>query len=94
MGELGSTEADQGTHLKYLACVIYEANTIDVDQVGDYGRIDKSTGEFEKEGNIYDEARFADILASHPPVKEPPGSGVVLCSENVKKLKGGAGFTT
>lgn len=37
-------------------------------QVGDYGTLDRTSGEFVKEGNIYREEAFAELVAQIGPV--------------------------
>ncbi|KAJ7176095.1 hypothetical protein C8R43DRAFT_974971 [Mycena crocata] len=53
-------------------------------EVGDYGQIDKKTGIFGKEGNIYktpETAEIAAIAAAHPPELGAPEEDMIILSE-------------
>jgi hypothetical protein len=53
--------------------------------VGDYGTINKKTGEFEKEGNIYEHESTAALAANHLPVTAPPDDTFIVSSYGVKR---------
>ena len=57
--------------------------------MGDYGEIDKKSGEFEKEGNIYDEDGTAGVAAGHPPLTAPRDHVFEISSQNVKRVEFG-----
>ena len=46
---------------------IYTVQCFDTVQVGDYGRINRKTGEFEVEGNVYKHSSTAEKAALFPP---------------------------
>jgi len=54
--------------------------------VGDYGTIDKKTGYFEKEGNIYSHPNIVEMAAKHPPVEATKENYMMIQSEDVKGL--------
>ncbi|KAJ7719437.1 hypothetical protein DFH07DRAFT_314285 [Mycena maculata] len=54
-------------------------------KVGDYGTIDKDTGGFEKEGNIYEYAATAALAANYPPETTAPDDEMVIASETAQK---------
>jgi len=68
-------------------------------KVGDYGTVDKHTGEFEKDGNIYDdnEHDLADIVKAYPPEDVAADNTFVVTSIGVKsrefQLGANAGLT-
>ncbi|KAJ6532885.1 hypothetical protein DFH09DRAFT_1043901 [Mycena vulgaris] len=53
-------------------------------KVGDYGTVDKATGQFEKDGNIYDDAETAALAAGYPPQTIPPDEKMVITSETTQ----------
>jgi hypothetical protein len=54
-------------------------------QVGDYGTVNKETGEFLKNGNIYeDDNDLTDVAKAHPPEDEAVGSPFVVMSRDVE----------
>ncbi|KAJ7202595.1 hypothetical protein GGX14DRAFT_370161 [Mycena pura] len=57
--------------------------------VGDYGTIDKETGRFEVDGNIYDDPVTAALAAAHPPAPAPPDETLVITAET----EGGCDFS-
>ena len=67
-------------------------------QVGDYGRPDKQTGQFNREGNIYDDmhiyedASIAGLVKDHPPQLAAREEVYIAASKEVKRgdLKLGA----
>jgi hypothetical protein len=36
-------------------------------KVGDYGKLDRQTGEFKRKGNIYEDESMAELVKDHPP---------------------------
>jgi len=54
-------------------------------KVGDYGTIDKETGRFEKEGNIYDDPATAKLSAEHPPEILAPEEKMVFASQTAQR---------
>ena len=56
-----------------------------VTQVGDYGTVDKETGQFEKEGNIYEDADISKLVAEHPPHIAAPENSWIVSSSSVKR---------
>ncbi|KAJ7892257.1 hypothetical protein B0H14DRAFT_2560321 [Mycena olivaceomarginata] len=53
--------------------------------VGDYGTVDKDTGRFEKDGNIYENAATAALVADHPPEIAAADEKIVISSETEQK---------
>jgi len=53
-------------------------------KVGDYGTVDKETGQFQKDGNIYKEVTTASLAALHPPHSGTPENTIVISSRGVK----------
>ena len=53
--------------------------------MGDYGTVNSKTGQFEKEGNIYEDEATADIACHHPPQKGTPEEYFMVSSTNVKR---------
>ncbi|KAK7678967.1 hypothetical protein QCA50_014746 [Cerrena zonata] len=58
-------------------------------KVGDYGTIQRKTGEFEKEGNIYEDDAMADIVADHPPQIASKDTVFEISSNNVRRVEFG-----
>lgn len=58
-------------------------------RVGDFGTIDKKTGEFEKEGNIYDDVSTASLTANYPPLMASKDAVFEISSENVRRIEFG-----
>lgn len=60
-------------------------------QAGDYGKIDRETGKFEKEGNIYDNSCtdrvVADLAAQHPVIENPATDEYCLNSAHARRLE-------
>ncbi|KAJ6629834.1 hypothetical protein B0H10DRAFT_2208392 [Mycena sp. CBHHK59/15] len=54
-------------------------------KVGDYGTLDKETGQFERDGNIYEDASTATLAADHPPQVAAPDEKVVISSETAQQ---------
>ncbi|KAJ7818004.1 hypothetical protein B0H14DRAFT_2840812 [Mycena olivaceomarginata] len=54
-------------------------------KVGDYGTVDKDTGRFEKDGNIYEDAATAALAADHPPEIAAADEKIVISSETEQK---------
>jgi hypothetical protein len=52
--------------------------------VGDYGIVDRETGLFEKEGNVYRDKAMATLAAKYPPVVAEPIEKYVVKSHHVK----------
>ncbi|KAJ7894794.1 hypothetical protein B0H13DRAFT_2035647 [Mycena leptocephala] len=50
-------------------------------KIGDYGTIDKETGRFEKDGNVYEDPETSLLCASHQPELLPPDEKIVITSE-------------
>ncbi|KAJ3724157.1 hypothetical protein DFJ43DRAFT_1158007 [Lentinula guzmanii] len=55
--------------------------------VGDYGTIDKKTGEFEKEGNIYEDVTTAEIATAHPPQTAAKDKTFEISSNHVRRTE-------
>jgi len=53
-------------------------------KVGDYGLVNRETGEFEKDGNIYDDEATAELMAHHPPQLGTPENIMIASSRGVK----------
>jgi len=56
-------------------------------QVGDYGAIDKGSGQFEKEGNIYENESMAALAAKHPPQTASKDEIFEISSDHVKRIE-------
>ncbi|KAJ7479504.1 hypothetical protein FB451DRAFT_161592 [Mycena latifolia] len=54
-------------------------------KVGDYGTIDRETGRFDKDGNIYDDPATKALMAHHPAEKLAPDEQLVIASETATK---------
>jgi hypothetical protein len=59
-------------------------------KVGDYGNVDKETGRFDKDGNIYTDPVTAPLAAPHPPEVAAPENTLIVSSAGVKRRE----FTT
>jgi len=59
--------------------------------VGDYGKFDKQTGCFNKEGNVYEDTHIyndeniAKFVKEHPPKPAPREEVYIAASTNVKR---------
>lgn len=55
-------------------------------QVGDYGVINRRTGQFEKEGNVFDDPEISGYIKVPigPPDPGPPQETWIICSRSVK----------
>ncbi|KAK7017678.1 hypothetical protein R3P38DRAFT_3201233 [Favolaschia claudopus] len=60
-------------------------------EVGDYGTIDKETGLFQKDGNIYTDPATAKLCADYQPDTRAPDEVMVVCSQTEKKRDFGLG---
>lgn len=58
----------------------------DILQVGDYGDVDRLSGQFEPHGNIFTDPTFREQYKDYPPVVRPFGSAAIttITSENTK----------
>ncbi|KAF8203544.1 hypothetical protein K438DRAFT_1580723 [Mycena galopus ATCC 62051] len=56
-------------------------------KVGDYGTINAETGEFEKDGNIYEDASTAVLAASHPPETAVPDEKMIIVSDTAQNCE-------
>ncbi|KAJ7832400.1 hypothetical protein B0H14DRAFT_2803061 [Mycena olivaceomarginata] len=54
-------------------------------KVGDYGTVDKDTGRFEKDGNIYEDSATAALAADHLPEIAATDEKIVISSETEQK---------
>jgi hypothetical protein len=52
-------------------------------QVGDYGTINRDTGQFEKEGNIYRDKTTAQLVSEYPPKEACKEEIMVVASDTV-----------
>ena len=53
--------------------------------MGDYGTINKKSGLFEKEGNIYHDELIPDITTKYPPQKGAKEVTIELVSDSVRR---------
>ena len=60
-------------------------------QVGDYGKINKKTGDFEKEDNIYSAKATADLVSQYPPIEASKQDKIEIVSETAKRREFSAG---
>ena len=51
--------------------------------MGDYGTIDRETGKFQKEGNIYEDVTIAHLTNQHKPLTGAPDNTVIISSAGV-----------
>jgi len=51
--------------------------------VGDYGTIDRETGKFQKEGNIYEDATIAHLADQHKPITSALDNAWIISSAGV-----------
>jgi len=51
--------------------------------VGDYGTIDKETGQFQKDGNIYEDVTTARLADHHKPLMGAPENTLIISSAGV-----------
>lgn len=61
------------------------------DQAGDFGSIDRKTGTFDREGNIYDDPQTSEIAQLHPAEAMAEEDSMVLQSYRAKAAKQDAG---
>ncbi|KAJ7113159.1 hypothetical protein C8R44DRAFT_797262 [Mycena epipterygia] len=54
-------------------------------KVGDYGTLDKETGRFEKDGNVYEDAATAAMAVDHQPHLAARDESMVIASESAQK---------
>lgn len=61
--------------------------------MGDYGTIDRETGQFQPEGNIYEDVTTADLAKHHQPLVGAPENTLIISSAGVirRELTVGAG---
>jgi len=61
-------------------------------EVGDYGRVNKETGSFEREGSIYDATFMPELRISelYPPVDCPPEDKIIIVSKGGSAVEAGA----
>lgn len=52
-------------------------------QVGDYGTMDRETGNFQKEGNIYENKTIAYLTDEHKPLTGAPDNKLIISSAGV-----------
>ncbi|OCB91508.1 hypothetical protein A7U60_g1243 [Sanghuangporus baumii] len=55
-------------------------------EAGDYGQIDKRTGQFEREGNIYRDPEVAHIASKFPPLRGPQVNTLEIHSMDVRGI--------
>jgi hypothetical protein len=62
--------------------------------VGDYGKIDKETGQFHKDGNIYEDISTAHLVDDHKPLVGAAEDTLIISSADVirHELTVGAGW--
>jgi hypothetical protein len=53
--------------------------------VGDYGKINKKTGVFEKEDNIYNAKSTAGLVAQYLPIEEFEQEKLAIVSDTAKR---------
>ena len=53
--------------------------------MGDYGTINRETGNFDKEGNIYEDSdpTIANLAVQHKPLMGPPDDSLIISSAGV-----------
>lgn len=51
--------------------------------MGDYGTIDRETGKFQKEGNIYEDATIVQFSGQHQPLTGAPDNTLIISSVGV-----------
>ena len=51
--------------------------------MGDYGTIDRETGSFQREGNIYEDATIAHLTEQHQPLTGAPDNTLIISSMGV-----------
>jgi len=63
-------------------------------KVGDYGTIDRETGQFQKDGNVYEDETTAHLADNHKPLMGAPEDILIISSAGVthRELSAGAGF--
>jgi hypothetical protein len=59
--------------------------------VGDYGKINKKTGAFEKEDNIYNAKATAGLVAQYPPIEEYEQEKLEIVSATAKRCEFSSG---
>lgn len=88
MGQLGSTH--QYPSQFHHRCLVHCLNAIL--QVGAYGLIDKETGDFIVEGNVYDEEFQKELdkhnagikMSDYPPQEGPVEENFIICTRGTK----------
>ena len=83
MGELGSTESDPSK--RHCYCLHLQQSQPLIPQVGDFGKTNRETGEFEKEGNVYTHPDCAELAADAPPVTAAQETSLTVASRTVKR---------
>jgi hypothetical protein len=53
--------------------------------VGDYGKLDKLTGEFNRRGNIYEDEKIAELVKDHPSKVAPREDVYIAASAKVTR---------
>ena len=51
--------------------------------MGDYGTMDRETGNFQKEGNIYENKTIAYLTDEHKPLTGAPDNKLIISSAGV-----------
>jgi hypothetical protein len=59
--------------------------------VGSWGRIDRKTGKFDFEGNVYTDKKTSELASEHPPIMGKEEKELVICSKDGRKVDVGAG---
>lgn len=88
MGKLGPVDCDQGQLVSFLCkhSPTSHRSTYTHAQAGDYGSIDKETGRFVKEGNIYSEPSLSSLAAEYKPeTGEAIGEYIVKSSNTIQR---------
>lgn len=63
-------------------------------QIGDYGTVEKETGHFEREGNIFTTPELAEIVKGHEAKLQSSSEDVIFATSlNTRKVEVGTGFT-
>ncbi|PBK82799.1 hypothetical protein ARMGADRAFT_1019414 [Armillaria gallica] len=68
--------------------------------VGDFGTVDPETGDFEREGNVFEHPASKEVMAEHDPIRNASTvrhAHIIKCTKNVRQidvpLGGGIGLT-
>ena len=63
-----------------------------IPQAGDFGTIDRKSGEFNCEGNLYDNLETKDIAAQYPAEEMAGEESLIIRSHQARETRNDVGF--